>query len=651
MKRIWLCMIAVLMVAVMAVIPVSAAGQNIITVVPSKTTVAPGEEFDVYVELTNNTGIAGFAANLTFDDTRFEFVSCVKEDTGIVSSKPAKIVDSVNFQYATTVNYTDSGTWITVTLRVKEDAPAGSAVFQFVPDSGTQFYYDEDDSEIDFAFDVTNGSVTVGGSSGESMKDFTENMYLVTDKTSYTYGDNVSVSVANLADGADVTYDVNGISCKTVQITEADTYVISATVSKEGYNTAVLDDITVIIEPKDISIVFEEDIEKVYDGTTNVTVNTEGAVLNGVLEGDDVGATFPGCKLPSANAGSYTLDLADTVLTGDDAKNYRLASVEEVTVTVTQRQLSYRVADVTKKLNEEDPEFTYTLQSGSLVSGHVMQTKLTRKTGEAVGTYEISASDTVVKDASGNDVTGNYFILFIGGSLKIEEAANPNAPTITVGNAKVMAGKTIDVTLEITNNTGLTGLTLNIENPEQFILRKVWQGAEKDEEDELVNPDAVEALMSLSMTPSSEITDSDGSTYYPDNLTVVWAAAAPNKKSGTILTLRFEIPEGTPADQYAIDVTVVEAIDGDAADVEIAVQDGVVEVIDFIYGDVSGDEKISVRDVVLLCRYIAGGYTFDENFCIEAGDVNLDGKYSVRDVVLICRFIAGGYGIVLGQKQ
>lgn len=57
-------------------------------------------------------------------------------------------------------------------------------------------------------------------------------------------------------------------------------------------------------------------------------------------------------------------------------------------------------------------------------------------------------------------------------------------------------------------------------------------------------------------------------------------------------------------------------------------------------GDVYIDNLINVRDVVALCRYIAGKETLNSTQRSNA-DVNLDGNADLADAVLICRRIAG----------
>ena len=69
------------------------------------------------------------------------------------------------------------------------------------------------------------------------------------------------------------------------------------------------------------------------------------------------------------------------------------------------------------------------------------------------------------------------------------------------------------------------------------------------------------------------------------------------------------------------------------------------EPLSYIPGDVNGDETIDIADVILIRRYITGGYGVEvpEN----AADVNKDGVVDIADVILIRRYITGGYGVVL----
>ena len=70
-----------------------------------------------------------------------------------------------------------------------------------------------------------------------------------------------------------------------------------------------------------------------------------------------------------------------------------------------------------------------------------------------------------------------------------------------------------------------------------------------------------------------------------------------------------------------------------------------VTVLSNIAGDSDADGEISLMDVVLITRYIAGGWDIVIN--IDNADVNNDGVLSLKDAVLIRRYIAGGWGVIL----
>lgn len=98
-------------------------------------------------------------------------------------------------------------------------------------------------------------------------------------------------------------------------------------------------------------------------------------------------------------------------------------------------------------------------------------------------------------------------------------------------------------------------------------------------------------------------------------------------------------------DKYNIYVTWVSGVDEDLNPVDMATMNGEISIISYIPGDVNGDETIDIADVILIRRYITGGYGVEvpEN----AADVNKDGVVDIADVILIRRYITGGYGVVL----
>ncbi len=66
---------------------------------------------------------------------------------------------------------------------------------------------------------------------------------------------------------------------------------------------------------------------------------------------------------------------------------------------------------------------------------------------------------------------------------------------------------------------------------------------------------------------------------------------------------------------------------------------------EYMPGDVDRNGVVNTTDVILIRRFIAGGYNVEINK--KAADVDANGQVNTTDVILIRRFIAGGYGVVL----
>ena len=61
--------------------------------------------------------------------------------------------------------------------------------------------------------------------------------------------------------------------------------------------------------------------------------------------------------------------------------------------------------------------------------------------------------------------------------------------------------------------------------------------------------------------------------------------------------------------------------------------------------DLNDDGRVNAKDIVLLMRYIAGGYGVE--LTTDAADLNRDGIVNTKDAVALMRYIAGGYDVVL----
>jgi len=156
-------------------------------------------------------------------------------------------------------------------------------------------------------------------------------------------------------------------------------------------------------------------------------------------------ATIVSNQVHTAGAGTVTI-YADQA--GD--REYFAAIQKSQLLTVTERPLEITADDGQSKIvGEEDPELTYTITSGSLVSGDAITGSLIREEGETPGAYNIELGTL----SAGSD----YTITFISADFIIEPATGINEHTPL--SAKVYPNPTVDKII-ITSNTPITEIVI-----------------------------------------------------------------------------------------------------------------------------------------------------------------------------------------------
>lgn len=209
------------------------------------------------------------------------------------------------------------------------------------------------------------------------------------------------------------------------------------------------------------------------------------------------------------------------------------------------------------------------------------------------------------------------------GSLSALAAETENA-IVTIDSVSGKPGDTVDVNVMIKNNPGIFGAIITLTYDDELILEKANSG---------------EAFESLSFSKSKNLTSPckfswDASDLMPEDI-----------KDGTILTLSFKIDDNASPGEKSVNISYEDGdiIDYDFNLIDFEITNGSVTVMNYIPGDVNGDGKVNVTDVVLIRRHITGGYGVSIN--TDAADVNADGRINTTDLVLIRRYIVGGYGI------
>ncbi|MBR2455101.1 MAG: hypothetical protein IKB36_03515 [Clostridia bacterium] len=198
-----------------------------------------------------------------------------------------------------------------------------------------------------------------------------------------------------------------------------------------------------------------------------------------------------------------------------------------------------------------------------------------------------------------------------------------NLPKIVVSSTKGSVGSTVKVTISLQDNPGI--ITAN--------LKVGYDGTKL----QLVSAEDT-GLLNDSIF-SNDLTLNPYVLCWDDAL-----ALSNNSSNGAIVTLTFKVLQ---SDACKTDIVVTfeenEIYDMNLDPVFFETQNGQVEIVDFIFGDVDGDGVCNIRDATILRRYVAKweGVTVNE----LAADVNNDGVVNIRDATILRRHVAkwGGY--------
>ncbi|GAC1045481.1 MBG domain-containing protein [Rhizobium sp. No.120] len=162
---------------------------------------------------------------------------------------------------------------------------------------------------------------------------------------------------------------------------------------------------------------------KTYDGTTDATLNTAGAVFNGMVSGDTLtlGNGFSGA-FSDKNAGTgKTVTISGLSFGGADAGNYLLASNTATTLAdIAKRAITVTADSAHRTYGDANPGFTYTAGGSGLVAGDTLSGALATSatTASGIGNYGITL---------GTLANPNYDISFTGANLTV----TPRAITVT----------------------------------------------------------------------------------------------------------------------------------------------------------------------------------------------------------------------------
>lgn len=197
--------------------------------------------------------------------------------------------------------------------------------------------------------------------------------------------------------------------------------------------------------------------------------------------------------------------------------------------------------------------------------------------------------------------------------------------------------ETNPVAIIISNTTAAEG-----ENVSIFIDIESNPGVSNAEFDVAFDRECLEFIDAQS---GDAIADAEFSCNISEDGTLHISFTGEGKENGTMAVLNFNVLK-TPEDSKA-SVTIVDDsakitdLNGENVEIEVIYNESTTGNA----GDVNNDNEIDLKDVVLIRRFIAGGW--DVELDTETADVNNDNEVDLKDVVLIRRYIAGGWNVEL----
>lgn len=203
--------------------------------------------------------------------------------------------------------------------------------------------------------------------------------------------------------------------------------------------------------------------------------------------------------------------------------------------------------------------------------------------------------------------------------------AEYSKPTIVVESIYSTAGSTVEVNLNVVNNSGIAGAIIKVSYDDKLTLTSARNG---------------DAFSALDFTNPGVFTSPCGFNWDSENAMVT--------EDGTMLTMTFDISDDVTANETLginISYRYGDIYNSDLESLDFDTVNGSIIIIDYTPGDVNDDGVVNGKDVTLLRRYNAGGY--DVTIREAAANVNDDGVINGKDVTLIRRYNAGGYGVNL----
>ena len=197
--------------------------------------------------------------------------------------------------------------------------------------------------------------------------------------------------------------------------------------------------------------------------------------------------------------------------------------------------------------------------------------------------------------------------------------------TFTVVSGTAIVGKTVNVDVVVSNNTGFAGATLEVGYNSSVMTLKgyevsSWEPTSNFDEDPTKNPVAFSWVRTKNYTANT-----------------------------TFLSLTFEIKNNAREGDYSITLASEFGVfDQNQKAVDFALVGGKISVKTYIPGDTTGDSIVNAADAVLLAQYLA---KWDIDINLDPCDCNGDGTVNAADAVLLAQYLAKWDVTLVGPER
>ena len=208
-----------------------------------------------------------------------------------------------------------------------------------------------------------------------------------------------------------------------------------------------------------------------------------------------------------------------------------------------------------------------------------------------------------------------------------ENVVPEDAPKITITDIKTLPGKEIEVTVDLSDNTGFANLGIAVGyNADVMTLTKVTSNSG----------------VGATFTPAQ--------VYSINPFNMSWDSVSNITYNGNLATLTFKVGDDVPDGVYPIVVDYYKGVNGNYVDGVNVNYDEDFEAVGFVYisgnvivrnyipGDINGDETVDNKDATFLLRYLAG---WNINVVEDALDVDGSGAVDNKDATILLRYHAG----------